>query len=358
MGSNNSVIDLRSDTATRPTDGMRAAMAAAEVGDEQLREDPTVNELQRRAAVLLGQEAALFLPTATMANQIALRVLTRPGGELYAEERTHTLVYEAGGPAVHSGLVMHGLPGVRGRLSPEQLREVVARADDLQPASIVVLENTHRSSGGCVWPLEELRQTVTTAKELGLAVHLDGARLLNAAVASGTAAAEYGRLADTVTICFSKGLGCPLGAILAGSSERIEQAWQGKFLFGGAMRQAGIVAAAALYALDHHVERLADDHARARRLAEGLGEAGVQLDPPEVETNFVGIDLAPLALDVAEARARIKERGVLVSVLRPGVLRAATYLGISDEDLERAIEAIPQALYRSPATRKATATTT
>jgi threonine aldolase len=335
---------------------MRAAMAAADVGDEQLREDPTVNELQRRAAELLGQEAALFLPTATMANQIALRVLTRPGGELYAEERTHTLVYEAGGPAVHSGLVMRGLPGVGGRLTAEQLQAVVAAADDLQPASIVVLENTHRSAGGCVWPLGELRKTATAARELGLAVHLDGARILNAAVASGTPAADYGRLADTVTVCFSKGLGCPLGAVLAGSAETIEQAWQGKFLFGGAMRQAGIVAAAALYALDNHVERLAEDHARARRLAEGLAEAGLPLDPAEPETNFVGIELAPLGLEVAEARAQIAEHGVLVSVLCPGVLRAATYLGISDEDVELAIDAIPQALHRSPATKKATAT--
>jgi threonine aldolase len=337
---------------------MRAAMAAAEVGDEQLREDPTVNELQRRAAELLGHEAALFLPTATMANQIALRVLTRPGGELIAEERTHTLVYEAGGPAVHSGLVMRGLPGVRGRLTSEQLRAAVDGMDDLQPVSIVVLENTHRSAGGCVWPLDELAAVTGTARELGLAVHLDGARLANAAVASGTPAAEYGRLADTVTLCFSKGLGCPLGAVLAGSAETIEQAWQGKFLFGGAMRQAGIVAAAALYALDYHVERLAEDHARARRLAAGLAEAEVPLDPPEVETNFVGIDLRALGLTVTEARARIAERGVLVSVLRPGVLRAATYLGVSDEDVTRAVEAIPEALYRSPATKKAAATAT
>jgi threonine aldolase len=352
------MIDLRSDTATRPTPEMLAAMAAAEVGDEQLREDPTVNELQRRAAELLGQEAALFLPTATMANQIALRTLTRPGGELIAEERTHTLIYEAGGPAVHSGLVMRGLPGVRGRLTPEQLRAAVGDADDLQPASVVVLENTHRSSGGCVWPLAELEAVIATARDLGLAVHLDGARLLNAAVASGTPAAEYGRLADTVTLCFSKGLGCPLGAVLAASAQRIEHAWHGKFLFGGAMRQAGIVAAAALHALDHHVERLAEDHARARRLAEGLDEAGVPLDPPEVETNFVGIDLRPLGLEIPEARARIAERGVLVSVLRPGVLRAATYLGIGDDDVERAPDAIAGALYRSPAIRKATATTT
>jgi threonine aldolase len=338
------VIDLRSDTATKPTEAMRAAMAAAEVGDEQLREDPTVNELQRRAAELLGHEAALFLPTATMANQIALRLLTRPGGELLAEERTHILVYEAGGPAVHSGLVMRGLPAVAGRPTPEQLRDAVAIADGAQPSSIVVLENTHRSAGGRVWPLDRFEEVVATARELGLAVHLDGARLVNAAVASGTPAAEYGRLADTTTLCFSKGLGCPLGAVLASSAERIEEAWQGKFLFGGALRQAGIVAAAALHALDHHVERLAEDHERARRLAEGLAAAGLPVDLDQVETNFVGLETAPLGLTADEARARIREQGVLVGNLRPGVLRIATYLGVTDEDVDRATEAIPRAL--------------
>jgi threonine aldolase len=319
-------------------------MATAEVGDEQLREDPTVNELQRRAAELLGQEAALFLPTATMANQIALRVLTRPGGELIAEERTHVLVYEAGGPAVHSGLVMRGLPGVAGRLTPDQLRRAVGAADELQAASVVVLENTHRSSGGRMWPLDEFEAVVGAARELALAVHLDGARILNAAVASGVPAATYGRLADTVTLCFSKGLGCPLGAVLASSADRIEEAWQGKFLFGGAMRQAGIVAAAAIHALDHHIDRLAVDHALARRLAEGLAAAGLAVDPETVETNFVGVELGPLGLDLDEARARLREHGILVSVLRPGVLRAATYLGISDEDVDKAIETIPVAL--------------
>jgi threonine aldolase len=338
------VIDLRSDTATKPTEAMRAAMAAAEVGDEQLREDPTVNELQRRAAELLGHEQALFLPTATMANQIALRVLTRPGGELIAEERTHILVYEAGGPAVHSGLVMRGLPGVAGRLTSEQLRDAVGTADSLQPSSIVVLENTHRSAGGRVWPLDRLAEVVATARELGLAVHLDGARLLNASVASDIPAAEYGRLADTVTLCCSKGLGCPLGAVLASSAERIEEAWHGKFLLGGALRQAGIVAAAALYALDHHVERLADDHERARRLARALAEAGLPVDLEQVETNFVALETAPLGLSVDEARARIAEQGVLVGVLRPGVLRIATYLGVTDEDVDSAAEAIPRAL--------------
>jgi threonine aldolase len=342
------VIDLRSDTATKPTVEMRAAMAAAEVGDEQLREDPTVNELQRRAAGLLGQEAALFLPTATMANQIALKILTRPGMQLIAEERTHVLIYEAGGPAVHSGLVMQGLPAVAGRITADQLREAVTGADALQPAGVVVLENTHRSSGGRVWPLDELADVVATARELGLAVHLDGARLFNAAVASKNPAADYGRLADTVTVCFSKGLGCPLGAILAASHERIERAWQGKFLFGGALRQAGVVAAAMLYALEHHIERLADDHERAKRLAEGFADAGLPVDPGEVETNFVGVDVGSLKIATTDARARIAEEGVLVGALRPGVLRVATYLGVSDEDVEQAIAAVPRAL-RVPA---------
>ena len=324
-------------------------MAAAEVGDEQMREDPTVNELQRRAAELLGHEAALFLPTATMANQIALKILTRPGCLLLAEERTHVLIFEAGGPAVHSGLVMHGLPGVAGRIAPEQLRAVAATSDDLQPMSVVVLENTHRSAGGRMWPLGELERVVATARELGLAVHLDGARLMNAAVASGLPPSEYGRLADTVTVCFSKGLGCPLGAVLAGSRELIEAAWRGKFLFGGAMRQAGIVAAAALYALDNNVERLAEDHARAHRLAEGLAGAGLPVDVDAVETNFIGVDVASMGVAESDAQARIAEGGVLVGWLRPGVLRVATYLGVTDEDVERAIDAIPRALVTSPA---------
>jgi threonine aldolase len=239
---------------------------------------------------------------------------------------------------------MRGLPSRAGRITAEQLRDIVATVDAAQPASIVVLENTHRSSGGRVWPLDEFAHVVATARELGLAVHLDGARLFNAAVASKNAPAEYGRLADTVTVCFSKGLGCPLGAVLAASRELIEEAWQGKFLFGGALRQAGVVAAAMLYALDHHVERLADDHARAKRLARGLADAGLLVDPGEVETNFVGVDITSLGLTAAEARVRIADQGVLVGALRPGVLRVATYLGVSDEDVERAVEAIPRAL--------------
>lgn len=323
------MIDLRSDTVTKPTPGMLAAMAAAEVGDEQEREDPTTNELQRRMASLLGHEAALFLPTATMANQAALRVLSLPGCKVVAEERTHVLIYEWGGPAIHSGLVMQGLVADAGRPTPEQIEEL----DEFGPGSVLVLENTHRSSGGRIWPLEDFRATVDAARARGAAVHLDGARLFNAAVAAGIEPAAWGRLADTVTICFSKGLGCPFGAILAGPAETIERAWEGKFLFGGALRQSGIASAAMLYALDHNVERLADDHARARRLAEGIG-----IDPATVETNFVSIP------DEPGLRARLLERDVRVGGLRPGRLRAVTHLDIGDEDIELAIERMQEAL--------------
>jgi threonine aldolase len=323
------MIDLRSDTVTKPTPGMLAAMAAAEVGDEQEREDPTTNELQRRMAGLLGHEAALFLPTATMANQAALRVLSRPGCKVVAEERTHVLIYEWGGPAIHSGLVMQGLVADAGRPTPEQIEEV----DEFGPGSVLVLENTHRSSGGRIWPLEDFRAAIEAARARGAAVHLDGARLFNASVAAGVEPAAWGRLADTVTICFSKGLGCPFGAVLAGPAATIERAWEGKFLFGGALRQSGIASAAMLYALEQHVERLAEDHTRARRLAEGIG-----IEPATVETNFVPIP------DEPGLRARLLERDVRVGGLRPGWLRAVTHLDISDEDIELSIERMQEAL--------------
>jgi threonine aldolase len=328
------MIDLRSDTVTKPTPAMLSAMSSAEVGDEQFREDPTVNELQRRMAELLGHEAALFLPTATMANQVALRAQTKPGAVVLAEERTHILIYEWGGPAIHSGLVMHGVPAEAGRPTPEQIHA----DEDLGAGGIVVLENTHRSSGGRIWPLDEFAAAAAAARERGASVHLDGARLFNASVAAGIGPAEWARVADSVTICFSKGLGCPLGAIVAGSEQLIERAWEGKYLFGGAMRQSGVLAAAALYALDNHVDRLAEDHARARRLAEGLAEAGVRVDVSEVETNFVPIPETNGALE------RLRVQGVLLDGLRTGVLRAVTHLGITDDDIDLAIDVIPAAL--------------
>jgi threonine aldolase len=341
------VIDLRSDTTTRPTEGMRRAIAEAAVGDEQKREDPSVNALQERVATLLGQEAALFVPTATMANQIALKLHARPGDVLIAEETAHVVIYEYGGAAVHAGLMTLGLPGDRGRLTPDQVRaaaEPSTKAAD-QRAKVLALENTHNSSGGRVWPLDELEGVVTAARELELATHLDGARLLNASTALGVDPAQIAGRFDTVTLCLSKGLGCPLGALLAGSHELVERAWREKHLFGGAMRQAGIVAAAGVYALDHHVERLADDHARARRLAEALAAAGVPVDLDQVETNFVQVDVEPIGLTRAEALARLAEVGVgLSGTIHPTVMRAVTHLEIGDEDVERAAELVPQAL--------------
>jgi len=322
------VIDLRSDTLTKPTAGMRAAMAAADVGDEQYLEDPTTNELQRRMAELLGHEAALFLPTATMANQAALRAQTKPGSVLLAEERTHILVYEWGGPAVHSGLIMRGVAAYAGRVTPDDVASVLD--PDLCPGGVVVLENTHRSSGGRVWPMDDYRATVDAARERGAVVHLDGARLFNASVSAVRAPSEWSRLADSVTICFSKGLGCPTGAILAGSAAMIERAWESKYLLGGALRQSGILAAAALYALDHHVDRLADDHARARRLAEGIG-----IDSVDVETNFVAIPDPD-----GDGIARAADAGVALGELRPGWLRAVTHLDVTDDDVDAAIAAL------------------
>jgi len=341
------VIDLRSDTATKPTAGMRAAMAEAEVGDEQRREDPTVNELERRAAALLGQPEAVYVPTATMANEIALRVLSEPGDELIAEESAHVLLAELGGPAIHAGLMTRPVRTTGGRFGPDEVRSMIRRTDGLHvpPTRVVAIENTHNAAGGRVWPLEEIKVLAGACRELGLNLHLDGARLLNAAVASGEEPARIGAHFDTVTLCLSKGLGCPLGAVVAGSEELMAKARRFKHLMGGAMRQAGIVAAAGVYALDYHVDRLAEDHARARRLAEGLRDAGLPVELERVETNFVQIDLQPLGLERDEALERLRNEDVgLSGTPQPTVLRAVTHLDISDEDIDRALEAIPRAL--------------
>jgi threonine aldolase len=341
------VIDLRTDTVTQPTPAMRRAIAEAVVGDEQKREDPTVTALEQRVAALLGQEEAVFVPTATMANQIALRTLTEPGDEVIAEASAHIFRYELGGPAVHSGLVMKPVESEDGRFSASQLAGLVNPPADLHmaPTRVVCIENAHNGGGGRVWPLEEVREVAAEARRHDLAVHLDGARLLNAVVASGTSAAEYGKEVDTVTLCLSKGLGCPFGALVAGSRERMAKARRLKHLFGGAMRQAGIVAAAGVYALDHHVERLADDHANARRLAQGLAEAGLAVDVEQVETNFVLVDAGALGLGADDAVARLRGEGVLLSfAARRDLLRAVTHLDVSEADVDVAIERIPRAL--------------
>jgi threonine aldolase len=317
---------------------MREAMARAEVGDAQEREDPTVLELERRVAELLGQEEAVYLPSATMANQIALAIQPRPGDELVLEQAAHIVRYEAGGAARHSGLQLRTLAGDRGVFSPEQLREVARRGDNWEPRTgLVSIENTHNAAGGAVWPLDRLDAIVDGARELGVPIHLDGARLLNAAVALGVPAARISRRFDTVAVCLSKGLGAPMGALVAGSGELMLRARREKHAFGGALRQAGIVAAAGLYALDHNVERLADDHARAARLAAGWAAAGLDA---RAETNFVQLPVP----DVRAALERLAAAGVALSPTRRGVLRAVTHLDIGDEDVERAIELVPAAL--------------
>jgi threonine aldolase len=341
------VIELRSDTLTQPTPGMRQAIANAVVGDEQKREDPTVNELEARTAGLLGHEEAVFLPTATMANEIALRLLSRPGDELLAEQNAHVMIAELGGPAVFAGLLTRPIATTDGRFGPEVIRSLSRSGDEHHAprTRVVAIENTHNSSGGRVWPVAEVAAVAAECRSLGLRLHLDGARLLNAAVALGVPAAEIAGHADTATLCLSKGLGCPLGALIVGSHERMVEARRLKHMFGGAMRQAGIVAAAGVYALDHHVDRLAEDHARARRLAEGLHEAGLPVDLDQVQTNFVQVHVGPLGLTSQEALARLAATGVgLSGTIHPNVLRAVTHLDVSDEDVDRAIELIPQTL--------------
>jgi threonine aldolase len=326
---------------------MREAIASAEVGDEQKREDPTVNLLERRAAELLGHEEAVYVPTATMANEIALRLHSDPGDELLTEEHSHVMVAELGGPAVHAGLLTRPLRGHFGRISPEQIRTTANLVEDFHTprTRIVSIENTHNSSGGRVWPLDEIDAVVSCCRELELKLHLDGARLFNAAVALGVPASRISGQADTVTICLSKGLGCPLGALVAGSSDLMFRARRLKHQFGGAMRQAGIVAAAGVYALEHNIDRLAEDHARAKRLAEGLAAAGLPVQPDDVETNFVQIDVAPLGLSKPDALERAHQAGIGVSgTVHPTTLRAVTHLDVTDDDIERAIEILPRAL--------------
>ena len=324
-------------------------MVEAELGDEQRREDPTVNSLEERGARFLGQEAAVFLPTATMANQIALKISTDPGDEVVAEAGCHIFRSELGGAAFHSGLAMKAIHGDRGLFAPADVRDAMWHGDVHEPPTrLLCLENTHNAGGGKIWPLDLLRAVVGEARGLGLSVHLDGSRIANAAVASGVPAQEYGQEFDSVTLCLSKGLGCPLGALLAGSEVRMAKARRLKHLFGGAMRQAGVVAAAGIYAFDHNVDRLAEDHANATRLAEGLAAAGLPVDPQEVETNFVLLDAEALGLGVAEAVERLRGEGVLLSAAgRAGHLRAVTHLDVSPGDVERAVEAAARAL--SPA---------
>ena len=341
-------VNLYSDTQTRPTAAMRRAIAEAPVGDEQRGEDPSVNALCERVAALLGQEAALFLPSGTMCNEIALAVHCRPGDEVLADVTSHLIHFEAGAPGALAGVLIGTLPGRRGIFTAADV-DAAARAESRHAPRqrLVSIENTANLGGGTVWPLATVRAVADAARRRGLSVHMDGARLMNAVVASGTAAADYGGACDSVWIDLTKGLGCPVGAVLAGGRDFIEEAWRLKHRWGGAMRQAGILAAAGLHALDHHVDRLADDHANARRLGEGLAQLpGVAVDLDSIATNMVYLDVSGTGIDAADIVARLKEQGVVMGAFSAGSIRAVTHLDVDRAGIERAIAAFAAILGR------------
>jgi len=319
---------------------MRAAMAAAEVGDDVFGDDPTVNLLEHRVADLLGKEAALFVPSGTMSNQIGVKVHTQPGDEALLEVSSHIYKYEAGGPAVLSGVTCRTIEGKNGILELSQLEDKIRPDNDhLVRTRLVCLENTHNSGGGTIYPMDKIQAISRWAREHHLALHLDGARLWNAVVATGIAAKEWARHFDSVSVCFSKGLGAPVGSALAGPKAFVAKARRIRKLLGGGMRQAGILAAAVLYALDHHVERLAEDHENAQILAQALADIpGVRLTPPKVETNLIWFEVERRLGTAADLARRLKEQGILVHHAFPQTMRACTHLDVSASQVTQATE--------------------
>ena len=348
MNEPSGLIDLRSDTVTRPSPAMRRAMAEAPVGDDQYGEDPSVNSLQQRVAELLGKEAALFVPSGTMANQIALKLLTRPGDQVLVGHDAHMHWHETGAGAANSGVQFTAI-GAGGLFTAADFRAACQPPGHivLPPTGLVAIENTHNLGGGRVWPQRDVTAICEAARAVGVAAYLDGARLFNAAVASGVSLGELARPFNLASVALSKGLGCPVGSVLAGTAADIARAARVRRMFGGAMRQSGILAAAGLYALDHHVEALTDDHANARAIAARLAAApGVVLDLATVETNIVVFRLAADLPDAAAIVARAKAEGVLISALGPRIVRAVTHRDVSRTDCERAGDLLAAAIVR------------
>jgi threonine aldolase len=335
------LIDLRSDTVTRPTSAMRKAMAEAEVGDDVFGEDPTVNALQGKVANLLGKEAALFVPSGTMANQLSIKSHTQPGDEVIIEASSHPYNFEGGAGAALSGIQFQCLRGVRGILDVSQIEEAIRPADHHFPVTkLVCLENTHNRGGGSIYPIEKMAKIYRLVKTKGLLLHLDGARLWNASVATGIKPREYAQWADSVSVCLSKGLGAPIGSLVAGSKSFIDRVHRFRKMFGGGMRQVGIIAAAGIYALDHHLERLKEDHRNAKRLAVGLKEIkGVSIDPKHVETNIVIFDVTNTGMTSSQVAEAMKKEGVLIHAFSKTQIRLVTHLDVNAGDIERALKA-------------------
>lgn len=338
------VIDLRSDTLTQPTAEMRAAMARAEVGDDVFGEDPTVRQLEARVAAILGTESALFMPSGTMSNQVAVRAHTEPGDEVILESTAHIAYYESGAPAALSGVMCRYLPGDGGRFTAAQFEAALRpRNSHFPPTKLLCVENTHNRAGGTVWPLDLVREVTAAARRHGLRLHLDGARLWNACVATGVPERDHASLFDSISVCFSKGLGAPVGSALAGTQEFIRRAHRFRKMFGGGLRQAGVLAAAALHALDYHRQRLAEDHAHARRLAAILNaRPGFVIDPAGVETNILRVETVEVPAETVVRH--LESLGIRVLALGPNLLRAVTHLHIRQEDIEevgRRLDAAP-----------------
>lgn len=347
------MIDLRSDTVTKPSPAMREAMARAEVGDDVYGEDPTVNRLQELAATLVGKPAALFVPTGIMANQLSIRAQAQAGDEVIVERTAHIVRYEHGAAAALAGVQLHWVPGERGILKPDQVAAAIRPNDPYNPRTrLICLENTHNSGGGSIYPLPVIEQLRALAHSHGIPMHLDGARLFNAVVATGIPAAEYARHFETVTFCLSKGLGAPVGSLIAADAAMIPTFRRYRRMYGGGMRQAGVLAAAGIYALEHNIARLKDDHEHARRLAAALQKIpNVSIDVDGVETNIVLFDVLGATRSAEEILAALKQEGVLINSVgyAPGgrlTFRAVTHLDISASDVERAGEVFARVLSR------------
>jgi threonine aldolase len=342
------MINLFSDTQTKPSLAMRRAMADAEVGDEQRRQDPTVIQLEEMTASLLGKESGLFLPSGTMCNMIAIKAQTQPGDAILADRMSHILRAELGGAAFHSGVTIDQLDGERGIFTADQMEEGLKRVSYYSPpVTLVCVENTHNYGGGTVWPIDQLRAVCESAHRVNRKTHMDGARLFNASVASGTSAKDFANCVDSVWIDLSKGLGCPVGAVLAGTKSFIEKCRRLKHVFGGAMRQAGIIAAAGVYALEHNIERLADDHANAILLARGLSQIpGIKLDPPgDPQTNIIYFDTRGAGMTNTDFIKAMEQQDISLSGIGQ-LVRAVTHLDVSRQDCERAVEVAKSCLTR------------
>jgi threonine aldolase len=337
-------VELRSDTFTKPSPAMRRAMADAEVGDDVFQEDPTVNALQERAAERFGKEAALYVPTGSMGNETAIKVFTSPGDEIVVEEHAHVVLYELGGPAAISQVMIKAVPGAAGVMDAADVAAAIRAPSALfNHTTLVCMENTHNYGGGTVWPLEDFRAVAKVAHERDCSVFLDGARIFNASIASGIPVSEYAAEVDALSFCFSKGLGAPVGSMLVGSAEFIAHARKVRRMLGGGMRQVGVLAAAAAYAFDNNVERLAEDHANARRLAEGFADAlPGSIDPATVTTNIVMIEL--LGRDELAVSGALWDAGVRILPTGASRLRAVTHLDVDRAGIERAIVAFREAI--------------